>query len=185
MKQQPGTEVLRPKVRKRYGAAVPHYKNTENRKSTVMPPPETVTLLMQQHIGPACKTTVKPGDAVKVGEVVGDSDAYRPAPIHASVSGTVKAIKQVMLPSGQMSEAVVIESDGKMEPFEGLRPPQAGGAGDGGARLRARGSRRRGLSHACEAHPARRGEDRYAHHQRGGMRALHHLRPPGDPRKCG
>ena len=125
MKQQPGTEVLRPKVRKRYGAAVPHYKNTENRKSTVMPPPETVTLLMQQHIGPACKTTVKPGDAVKVGEVVGDSDAYITAPIHASVSGTVKAIKQVMLPSGQMSEAVVIESDGKMEPFEGLRPPQA------------------------------------------------------------
>ena len=90
-----------------------------------MPPPDTVALLMQQHIGAPCKPTVKAGDAVKVGQVVGDSNEYIAAPIHASVSGTVKAIKQVMLPSGQWSEAVVIESDGKMEPFEGIRPPQA------------------------------------------------------------
>lgn len=125
MKKETGAEVLRPRVHRRYGAAVPHYKSTENRESTVMPPPDTVALLMQQHIGAPCKPTVKAGDAVKVGQVVGDSNEYIAAPIHASVSGTVKAIKQVMLPSGQWSEAVVIESDGKMEPFEGIRPPQA------------------------------------------------------------
>ena len=78
---------------------------------------------MQQHIGAPCIPTVKKGDHVYVGTVVGDSDAYVSAPVHASVSGTVTEITQVMLTGGQMTQAVVVESDGKMEKDPAIAPP--------------------------------------------------------------
>lgn len=76
--------------RTRGGAKVPHRKNTASAPSAVMPPPKEVVIPMQQHIGAPCKLKVKAGDYVKVGTVIGDSDAYVGAPIHSSVSGTVK-----------------------------------------------------------------------------------------------
>lgn len=105
------------------GAAVPHCKNTWERPSAVMPPPARVILPMQQHIGAPCIPTVKKGDHVYLGQVIGDSDAYVSAPVHASVSGTVADITSVMLTGGQMTTAVVIDSDGKMERDPGIYPP--------------------------------------------------------------
>ena len=74
------------------GAAVPHCKNTWDSPSTVMPPPARVILPMSQHIGAPCTPTVKKGDHVYVGQIIGDSDAYISTPIHASVSGTVAEV---------------------------------------------------------------------------------------------
>jgi len=105
------------------GAAVPHHKNTWDIPSSTMPPPEKVILPMQQHIGAPCIPTVKKGDHVYVGTVVGDSEAYVSVPVHASVSGTVTEITQVMLTGGQMTQAVVVESDGKMQKEPGIAPP--------------------------------------------------------------
>ena len=105
------------------GAAVPHHKNTWDIPSSTMPPPEKVILPMQQHIGAPCIPTVKKGDHVYVGTVVGDSEAYVSAPVHASVSGTVTEITQVMLTGGQMTQAVVVGSDGKMEKDPAITPP--------------------------------------------------------------
>ena len=105
------------------GAAVPHHKNTWDIPSSTMPPPEKVILPMQQHIGAPCIPTVKKGDHVYVGTVVGDSEAYVSAPVHASVSGTVTEITQVMLTGGQMTQAVVVESDGKMEKDPAIAAP--------------------------------------------------------------
>ena len=105
------------------GAAVPHHKNTWDIPSSTMPPPEKVILPMQQHIGAPCIPTVKKGDHVYVGTVVGDSEAYISAPVHASVSGTVTEITQVMLTGGQMTQAVVVGSDGKMEKDQAIAPP--------------------------------------------------------------
>lgn len=105
------------------GAAVPHHKNTWDIPSSTMPPPEKVILPMQQHIGAPCIPTVKKGDHVYVGTVVGDSEAYISAPVHASVSGTVTEITQVMLTGGQMTQAVVVGSDGKMEKDPAIAPP--------------------------------------------------------------
>lgn len=105
------------------GAAVPHHKNTWDIPSSTMPPPEKVILPMQQHIGVPCIPTVKKGDHVYVGTVVGDSDAYVSVPVHASVSGTVTEITQVMLTGGQMTQAVVVGSDGKMEKDPAIAPP--------------------------------------------------------------
>lgn len=99
-----------------------HFKNTADCATVVMPPPEKVTICMQQHIGAPCKPVVKKGDTVFVGQIVGDNDAYVCAPIHASVSGTVTGIVEVLLPTGAKCPAVEITSDGKMTPDPSIQP---------------------------------------------------------------
>ena len=105
------------------GAKVPHRKNTAGAESVVMPSPEEVIIPMQQHIGAPCKPCVTVGDEVFVGTVIGDSDAFVSAPIHSSVSGTVKKIDKITLPSGAQTDAVIITSDGKDTPDPGIQPP--------------------------------------------------------------
>ena len=107
------------------GRRCPIGKTPWSTPSAEMPPPPWVVLPMQQHIGAPCVPTVKKGDQVFVGTVVGDSEAYVSAPVHASVSGTVEDITEIMLPGGQMTKAVVIRSDGNMEPDPGIHPPAA------------------------------------------------------------
>ena len=53
------------------GARVPHEKKTSGMATVAMPLPEKIVLPMQQHIGAPCTPTVKKGDAVLVGTVVG------------------------------------------------------------------------------------------------------------------
>lgn len=94
------------------GVKVPHYKNAAENESVFMNVPKIVTIPMQQHIGGVCQPTVKKGEVVSVGQVIGDSAAFVSAPIHASVAGKVKGIKPLLLANGQMCEAVHIASDG-------------------------------------------------------------------------
>lgn len=107
----------------RGGVKVAHHKNTAELDVVRMPEPKQVILPMQQHIGAPCTPTVKVGDTVAVGQVIGDSDKPVSAPIHASVSGTVTAIGNVKLPGGAMAQGVTIESDGEMRLYEGIKPP--------------------------------------------------------------
>ncbi|MEL7656065.1 MAG: electron transport complex subunit RsxC [Bacillota bacterium] len=83
--------------------------------------PKTVVISLQQHIGAGCNHLVNAGDAVKVGQKIGDSDAFVSAPVHSSVSGTVKEIKDMLTPTGQM-RCIVIESDGLNELHESVQP---------------------------------------------------------------
>ncbi len=106
------------------GAKVPHRKGTAHTESVVMPSPEEVIIPMSQHIGVPCKVTVAPGDKVYVGTVIGDSEAYVSAPIHSSVSGTVKSVTKINLPSGVPVDAVVITSDGEDTPDPELKAPR-------------------------------------------------------------
>ncbi len=106
------------------GAAVPHHKNTAQAESLVMPVPERVVLPMQQHVGAPCTPLVKKGDQVFVGQKIAESTAFVSAPIHASVSGTVAGMEKVMLPGGQVTDGIVIESDGQMTPWAELHPPK-------------------------------------------------------------
>ena len=130
-----------------------------------MPPPERVILPMQQHLGAPCVPTVKKGDTVFVGTVVGDSDAYVSAPVHASVSGTVEELTTVMLTGGQMTQAVVIRSDGKMEKDPAIYPPR---------HHHQRGAGRRGPA------AQKAGGETEAHLYRQGHPAVHqHHRPRG------
>ena len=110
-------------VRKgRGGVSIAHNKNTAEMEVVRITPPPFVEIPMQQNIGAPCKPTVKVSDKVKIGDLIGDSDAYVSAPIYASISGEVTAIKKIKLASGAMSDAVVITSDGLMEEAE-FTPP--------------------------------------------------------------
>lgn len=108
----------------RGGVAVAHNKNTAELPVERMPIPERVVLPMQQHIGAPCVPTVKVGDKVAVGQVIGDTDKFVSAPIHATISGAVKAVGDVKLANGLITKGVTIESDGEMRMFEGLEPPK-------------------------------------------------------------
>lgn len=109
----------------RGGAKVPHRKNTAATETVVMPAPKEVIIPMSQHIGAPCNVIVRPGDHVDVGQSIGESDSFVTAPIHASVSGTVKKIIDLKMPNGSVVKAVVIESDGLMTKSPYAVPPAA------------------------------------------------------------
>ena len=56
------------------------------------PPKSEMVFPLLQHLGAPCQPLVEPGQKVKIGEKIGDSDAFVSAPIHSSVSGVVKDI---------------------------------------------------------------------------------------------
>ncbi len=66
-----------------------------------------------QHIGAPLEPIVEIGSAVKVGTKIADSDAFVCAPIHSSVSGTVKAIENRLHPNGAEVLSIIIENDGE------------------------------------------------------------------------
>ena len=116
--------VLRAVKKVRGGVKVAHHKNTAELEVVRIPTPSKVVIPMQQHIGTPCEPVVKVGDEVAVGQLIGDSDKFVSAPIHASVSGTVTAIGDIKMPNGSVSKAVTIESDGEMRLWEGIKPPK-------------------------------------------------------------
>ncbi len=103
---------------------VPHHKDTENCATKPLLRPAEVTLLMAQHIGAPAKVCVEKGARVFVGTRVGEAVGFVSADVHSSVSGTVKAITNVLTPTGQQSPAVVIESDGEFASDPALAPPE-------------------------------------------------------------
>ena len=92
---------------------VSHYKNTAGSATEVMPVPDVVKISMSQHIGAPCKPLVQKGDYVKVGQLIGDVDAFVSAPIYSSVSGTVAGIEEQRSAMGGTDTLVVIEADEK------------------------------------------------------------------------
>ena len=72
--------------------------------------PDVLVIPMQQHIGALCKPLVKKGDLVTVGQMVGDGTGLC-VPVHASVSGKVKAVEPRPHTSGTLVMSVVIEND--------------------------------------------------------------------------
>ncbi|MEM1483943.1 electron transport complex subunit RsxC [Oscillospiraceae bacterium PP1C4] len=105
------------------GAKIGHFKNTENCQSTAMPIPQEVCISMSQHMGPPCKPVVAKGDAVKVGTLIGDSDAFLSAPIHSSVSGTVTEVAEIVTSNGARTQVVTIKTDGEQTVDENVTVP--------------------------------------------------------------
>lgn len=73
---------------------------------------------LSQHIGAPAKPLVKKGDRVLTGQKIAEAGGFVSAPIHASVSGTVKVIEPRLTPGGTMAEAIVIENDGEFETID-------------------------------------------------------------------
>ena len=105
------------------GIKLSHRKNTENCETVAAPCPERVVISMSQHIGAPAEPRVKVGDTVKVGTVIGDADTNMTCPVHASVSGRVAKIGELLLPNGKTCKTVEIEADGLQTPDEQLAPP--------------------------------------------------------------
>ena len=101
-----------------------HYKNTAGCETEVMPIPDIVKIAMSQHIGAPCKPLVAKGDTVKVGQLIGDTDAFVSAPIHSSVSGTVVGIETQRNAVAGNDTLVVIETDKKQELSEDIKAPE-------------------------------------------------------------
>ena len=86
-------------------------QDTMNCAITELKASEIMVYPMSQHIGAPCEPIVKAGDRVLVGQKIGDSSAFVSAPIHSSVSGTVKAIENRTHPNGKKVLSVVVEND--------------------------------------------------------------------------
>lgn len=102
---------------------VPHRKNTANMPAERIETPSSVTILMSQHIGAPATPVCKVGDKVFVGTLIGEAAGFVSAPVHSSVSGTVKKLDSYLLPNGRECVAVTIESDGQNTPDESIAPP--------------------------------------------------------------
>lgn len=102
---------------------IPHRKNTEKCETINLPIPKNVSIPMSQHMGVPCTPIVSVGEEVKVGQKIGDSDAFMSAPVHSGVSGTVSAINDYTLSNGKVCKSVVIDCDGKQTKSGDIKPP--------------------------------------------------------------
>ena len=103
---------IHPKENKSYAAGRPLLE---------FPEPDLVVIPMAQHIGAPCKPLVQKGDTVTVGQKIGENTGLC-VPVHASVSGTVKAVEARPHTSGTMMMSVVIENDYQRTPSPDIQP---------------------------------------------------------------
>lgn len=90
------------------------FKHFSKDKAIVDAPiPGEVILPVQQHIGAPAKIVVEPKQTVKRGELIAEAGGFVSAPVHSSVSGTVKKIVKTMHPMGPKCDAILIENDGE------------------------------------------------------------------------
>ena len=102
----------------RGGIHPPYNKELASGKAIAeCPVPSEVTIPLQQHIGAPNEPKVQVGDRVSLGQVVGSSDAFVSAPVHASVAGTVKAIEEVPNFTGARVKSVIITPDPSQPEF--------------------------------------------------------------------
>lgn len=99
---------------------------TKDIKEVSAPLPKTAYILMSQHIGAPCKPVVKKGDMVKKGQLVGESQGFISAHVHASISGKVIDVAPWPHPvTGIKSPAVILERADEDSWIEGTDIPSA------------------------------------------------------------
>jgi len=76
------------------------------------PVPSQVVVLMNQHLGAPATPIVAKGDKVKVGQLIGEAQAFMCANVHSPVSGTVSKIDICKDPFGLSKPAIYIDVEG-------------------------------------------------------------------------
>ena len=76
------------------------------------PVPAKVVVLMNQHLGAPATPIVAKGDKVKVGQLIGEAQAFMCANVHSPVSGTVSKIDVCKDPFGLAKPAIYIDVEG-------------------------------------------------------------------------
>ncbi len=87
------------------------HKNTRAKPIETLPPQKEMIYPLLQHTGAMCEPCVQVGDYVRMGQKIADTSAEVSAPIHSTVSGTVKEICDWDHPSGKRIPAIIIEND--------------------------------------------------------------------------
>ena len=113
-------------VHKFFGGVHPKgYKALTSQQAVqAFPEPDLLVIPMSQHIGAPCQPLVKKGDTVTVGQKIGDNQGLC-VPVHASVSGTVKAVEKRPHTSGTMMMSVVIQNDHRQTLCPDIQPRTA------------------------------------------------------------
>ncbi|MGX8713913.1 MAG: electron transport complex subunit RsxC [bacterium] len=78
----------------------------------VMPVPSQMVVLMNQHLGAPATPVVQKGDKVKVGQLIGEAQAFMCANVHSPVSGTVLKVDTCKDAFGLAKPAVYINVEG-------------------------------------------------------------------------
>ncbi|MBR1587341.1 MAG: electron transport complex subunit RsxC [Kiritimatiellae bacterium] len=96
-----------------HGGVHPDYNKelTAGRPIEEIPLPKTLAISMGQHLGAPAKCLVKAGDRVVRGQLIGERNGFISVAVHASASGTVKAVEKRIGPAGGMADCVILETD--------------------------------------------------------------------------
>ncbi len=88
-----------------------HKELTESRLLERLPVPSEVVLPLNQHLGAPSKPIVGVGEKVYRGQKIAEAGGYVSVPLHASVTGRVKAIEKRHHPTGRLEDSFVITTD--------------------------------------------------------------------------
>ncbi len=77
--------------------------------------PVTAVVPLLQHDGPPAECLAGPGDTVREGMLIGRAAGPAGAQVHSPVPGTVRELREVFLPDGRRSPAVVIDLGGEFD----------------------------------------------------------------------
>ncbi len=91
---------------------------SENQPIEVLMPKGELVYPLSQHIGAPAVPLVKKGDRVLTGQKIAEAGAFVSAPVHATVSGKVKAIEPRRVVTGDNVMSIVVENDGLYEEVE-------------------------------------------------------------------
>lgn len=88
-----------------------HKELTSGKAIVPLLPEKELVFPMSQHIGAPCIPMVSKGEHVWVGQKIGEANGFVSAPIHSSVSGTVKLIETRWTYKGVKDQCIIIEND--------------------------------------------------------------------------
>jgi len=98
-------------------------KNPQTLKTVQLPPPKQVRIHMDQNKEATCVPVVKKGDEVKIGQVIAEHNEFPTFFIHASISGKVAKIEDVLLENGIRTKEITIDADDLQTVDEAIKSP--------------------------------------------------------------
>ncbi|MDQ7005831.1 MAG: electron transport complex subunit RsxC [Acidobacteriota bacterium] len=93
----------------------------------VLPTPKQVKIPLLQHTGAPNEAVVKPRTEVALGDLLGSSEAFVSAPVHASIAGKTAKVSVATLPNGRHVPAIPVKAAGDQLEGEALREEIFGG----------------------------------------------------------
>jgi len=76
----------------------------------VLATPKEVRIPLLQHLGAVCEPVVKPRQKVRIGDLLGESDAFVTAPVHSSITGKTARESVTTLPNGRHVPTIPVKA---------------------------------------------------------------------------